>query len=351
MKAYSNNLDYQGLVTAYEKAKEIFEVTKGKKKAIKAFFKATKKEETVTKVPILIAHIQFRQAKLKQKYEKLAVRIAKLNLKEWVKSFEKRQNRTKKTVAKIDGIETAMLKNGAGNQADTKAKIKPEKPEKDIKLIKKAVEKPAVEVKEVKKVVAKKVAEKPAIEAKKVIKIAVEKSAVEAKKVEKVVTAKKVAEKPIGEVTKLAKITVKEVNEKPAIEVKKSITVSAKKVVEKPAVEAKIAEKEVVKPQTIIPEIVKKEVTIVKRTPLNDLTVVEGIGPKISQILYDHDVKNFKALIATPVENLKTWLKENKMQFVDPTSWAEQAGLADTGKLLELEALKIELKNGKRVKK
>jgi hypothetical protein len=344
MKTYSNNLDYQGLVTAYEKAKEISEVTKGNKKAIKTFFKALKKEESASKTAIHISHFQFRQAKLKLKSEKLAVRIAKLNLKEWVKSFEKSQKKTGKTIGKIDGIETAMLKNGAANQAETKTKL--EKPKKEVKLIEKAVKKPAIEVKKVTKA-AKTIVEKPPIEVKKVTKAAktiVEKPPIEVKKVTK--AAKTIVEKPAIEVKKITKVA-KTVVEKPTVEVKKA----AIKVIEKSTIEVSQVVKEVEKPQVNMPEVVKKEVIIVKRTPLNDLTIVEGIGPRISQILYDHDVKNFKALIATPVENLKTWLKENKMQFVDPTSWAEQAGLADTGKMTELEALKKELKNGKRVQK
>jgi hypothetical protein len=37
------------------------------------------------------------------------------------------------------------------------------------------------------------------------------------------------------------------------------------------------------------------------------------------------------------------------MPFVDPTTWAEQAQLADAGKTAEFEALKSSLKGGKRV--
>jgi predicted flap endonuclease-1-like 5' DNA nuclease len=111
-------------------------------------------------------------------------------------------------------------------------------------------------------------------------------------------------------------------------------------------VEATVKTKQ--KPMSKAKEVVKKEVSR-SQTTINDLTVIEGIGSKIAKILFDNDVKNFKALIATPVETLKAWLKENKLPFIDPTTWAEQAQLVDTNKLTEFEALKKELKNGKRV--
>jgi large subunit ribosomal protein L17 len=86
----------------------------------------------------------------------------------------------------------------------------------------------------------------------------------------------------------------------------------------------------------------------VTQSSIDDLTVIEGIGPKIAQILNEKGVKNFKSLIATPVETIKMWLTENKLQFIDPTTWAEQAQLVDAGKMSAFEALKQALKGGKR---
>jgi hypothetical protein len=52
--------------------------------------------------------------------------------------------------------------------------------------------------------------------------------------------------------------------------------------------------------------------------------------------------------MATPIEDLKMWLTDNKLQFIDPSTWAEQAQLVDAGKTVEFEALKQTLKAGKR---
>jgi hypothetical protein len=377
MKTYTNNLDYQGLVAAYEKAKDIFKAAKTSKKEVKALYKAAKKEGDSH-----IAHIQFRQAKLNQKIEKLAARIAKLKLKEWLHVFKKAQKKEAVADKKIDGIETAMLKNGAANHKEvlkkstSKTKSPSEKIKKTVKVLDKITEKAVEKPKPV--VVAENVVKKPklilvtekVVEKPKPVAV-VEKAA---KKPKPIVVVEKAVEKPkpvvvlekAAKKTKPVTVVGKAVEKpKPLVVVEKKVRkpkpiVVAEKIAKKPkpavvtekAVEEikpiVVAEKIVETPPVVIQPIVKKEVITVKRTPLNDLTVIEGIGPKISQILYDHDVKNFKALIATPIEDLKKWLKENKMPFVDPTTWAEQAQLADEGKMVAFEALKKQLKNGKK---
>lgn len=325
MKTYSNHLEYQRLISAYEKAIDLFKAAKATKEEVENLFKATKKEENLTKTAVHIAHFQFKLAKLKQRTEKLSACIAHLNLKEWIHNFKKAEKKSEKANAKIDGIETAMLKNGVGNHTDvlekpsSKAKSKSEKSQKIAKLAEKSTK---VETEKLGKVkMAKKEAKKLVFDAKEVAK-----------------AAKKTAEKSVVE----AKGAKKTSGKIAVVETKAAVKIT-QKTREKPAV------KEAVRPVEIAQPAVKKEVVILKRTTINDLTTIEGIGPKIAQILYGHDVKNFKALNATPLENLKTWLKENKMPFVDPRSWAEQAQLADAGKTAEFEALKKELKGGKRV--
>ena len=80
---------------------------------------------------------------MKQRLEKLSARIAKLNLKEWIHSFKKAEKKSEKAMSKIDGIETAMLKNGVGNHTDalekptSKAKSKSEKLKKVVSVFEK----------------------------------------------------------------------------------------------------------------------------------------------------------------------------------------------------------------------
>jgi large subunit ribosomal protein L17 len=291
MRTYTENLEYQGLLSAFQKAKEILKAAQAEKKEIEAFFKTTKKEKKATKNAVSISHFQFRQAKLKKKTEELATRIARLNLKEWIQSFKKTEKTVVKMTVKMDEVKMVQPKNGVGTQTDvlekpsSKSKSKSEKTKKTV----------AIEDKKVEKVKPKVIKEKAAKKAKivKTVDVVVE-------KIEPIVAVKEIAQK-------------------------------------------------VQKPTQKVKAVVKKEVSISNKTTINDLTVIEGIGPKIAKILSDKEVTNFKALIATPVENIKTWLKENKLPFIDPSTWAEQAQLINAGKMEEFEDLKKVLKNGKRV--
>ncbi len=80
----------------------------------------------------------------------------------------------------------------------------------------------------------------------------------------------------------------------------------------------------------------------------DDLTKIEGIGPKIAEIFGSAGIKTFAQLAETAVEKLREILKENKLASHDPATWPEQAKLAEAGKWEELEALQEELKGGKR---
>jgi predicted flap endonuclease-1-like 5' DNA nuclease len=81
----------------------------------------------------------------------------------------------------------------------------------------------------------------------------------------------------------------------------------------------------------------------------DDLKIIEGIGPKIEELYNAAGIFTFKQLIATPVEKLKELLVEAgpRFQMHDPTTWAEQARLADEGKMDELKALQDRLNAGK----
>ncbi len=81
----------------------------------------------------------------------------------------------------------------------------------------------------------------------------------------------------------------------------------------------------------------------------DDLKIVEGIGPKIEELYNAAGIFTFKQLIATPVEKLKQILVDAgpRFQMHDPTTWAEQARLADEGKMDELKALQDRLNAGK----
>ncbi len=83
----------------------------------------------------------------------------------------------------------------------------------------------------------------------------------------------------------------------------------------------------------------------------DDLTIVEGIGPKIAEVLTAAGIATYTELAKTDAEKVKEILTEAGSNFntADPSTWAEQAQLAADGKFEELEKLKAELDGGKKV--
>ncbi len=81
--------------------------------------------------------------------------------------------------------------------------------------------------------------------------------------------------------------------------------------------------------------------------PPQDLTLIEGIGPKIARILRNNGITTFTELAASDIPLLEKLLKENGLHFVKPHSWPEQARLAGAGKIDELKALQEKLVAGK----
>ncbi len=72
---------------------------------------------------------------------------------------------------------------------------------------------------------------------------------------------------------------------------------------------------------------------------LNDLKIVEGIGPKIAQILNDNGINSWVELADASPEKIKEFLTEAgpRFQMANPGSWPKQARMAADG---EWEALK-----------
>jgi len=79
----------------------------------------------------------------------------------------------------------------------------------------------------------------------------------------------------------------------------------------------------------------------------DDLTKIEGIGPKISEVLAGAGFASFADLAAGDVEKIKEVLAENKLASHDPGTWPKQSKLAADGKWEELKTLQDELDGGK----
>ena len=81
----------------------------------------------------------------------------------------------------------------------------------------------------------------------------------------------------------------------------------------------------------------------------DDLKKIEGIGPKIAQLLTDAGIPTFAKLAKSEVKELKTVLENagSGYRMHDPTTWPKQAELAGAGKWEDLKKYQDELIAGK----
>ena len=80
----------------------------------------------------------------------------------------------------------------------------------------------------------------------------------------------------------------------------------------------------------------------------DDLKRIEGIGPKVAQVLQDADIKTFEALARADPGNVKQILNEAGLQMMNPDGWIEQAQLAAKGDWKGLEQLQKKLIGGRK---
>jgi predicted flap endonuclease-1-like 5' DNA nuclease len=80
----------------------------------------------------------------------------------------------------------------------------------------------------------------------------------------------------------------------------------------------------------------------------NDLTVVEGIGPKINELFHNAGIKTFAQLAAATVPQMRKILDDGGSRFriANPSTWAQQAALAADNKWSELKKLQDKLSAG-----
>ena len=81
----------------------------------------------------------------------------------------------------------------------------------------------------------------------------------------------------------------------------------------------------------------------------DDLKKVEGIGPKIAELLNNAGIFTFTQLAATDASKVREILSEagNRYKSHDPTTWPDQAKMAADGEWDKLKAWQDELDGGK----
>jgi len=87
-----------------------------------------------------------------------------------------------------------------------------------------------------------------------------------------------------------------------------------------------------------------------KKVKPDDLKIIEGIGPKIAELLTNAGIKTWKALSETSADRLNEILDAAgpSYQIHNASTWPEQAGLAANGEWDTLKKLQEELDGGKK---
>ena len=84
----------------------------------------------------------------------------------------------------------------------------------------------------------------------------------------------------------------------------------------------------------------------------DDLTRIEGIGPRIAEVLREAGLRTFAQLAAAGAGQIEQILEQadpRLRRLADPTTWPEQAALAAEGRWQELAELQERLKGGRSV--
>lgn len=104
-----------------------------------------------------------------------------------------------------------------------------------------------------------------------------------------------------------------------------------------------------------VPEITKMGIAPQLLSPYDrikedNLQIIEGIGPKMEEVLQNAGVQTWKELASkTPVDlrNLLDQADASKYKIIDPSTWSDQAQLAVNGKWEELIVMQKTLDTGK----
>ncbi len=155
---------------------------------------------------------------------------------------------------------------------------------------------------------------------------------------------------PVKTAPKLAKPAA---TEKPAAP--KEVTETGKEFIAKAAAETEKAAETVSKPEATVKPAAKPggKITLPsgKKISQDDLKVIEGVGPKIEELLHEGGFKTWADLANAPVDQVQAILDAAgpRYRVHDPATWAKQAQLAADGQWAELEDYQGRLQGGREV--
>ncbi len=130
---------------------------------------------------------------------------------------------------------------------------------------------------------------------------------------------------------------------------KKEVAAAPAEVVEAVAVSAPVEVAEVAAAPAVED---KKPVASKKGPKLDDLKIIEGIGPKIEQLLKDGGINTWAELAVAPVDRLREILDAAgpRYQIHDPSTWPAQSKFAAEGQWDELKEYQDMLTGGRDMK-
>lgn len=99
------------------------------------------------------------------------------------------------------------------------------------------------------------------------------------------------------------------------------------------------------------PDLAQARTVLGKSIALDDLKVVEGIGPKIESLCHGIGIRTWFDLSTTEASLLSTMLADagSRMASHDPSTWPEQAGLLAAGRWDDFKALTDGLRGGRAI--
>ena len=159
------------------------------------------------------------------------------------------------------------------------------------------------------------------------------KKAASAAKAEAVEAAAPIAEMVETPVAEVIETPVAEVIETPVAEVVETPTAPKKEA----KTEAPVAEEKAAAPKKT------------KGPKLDDLKIIEGVGPKIETLLKEGGISTWEELAAASVDRLKEILEEAgpRYNIHDPSTWPAQSKFAAEGKFEELKEYQDVLTGGR----
>lgn len=81
----------------------------------------------------------------------------------------------------------------------------------------------------------------------------------------------------------------------------------------------------------------------------DDLEIIEGIGPKVSEVLKGGGIVSFSDLAHASPEKVNELLRSASLGMMDSAGWIEQAKLAAKGDMEGLKKMQDEMKGGRLV--